>query len=281
MSPNVKLIVEIGINHMGDFDLMAKMMSVAHSLGVQYIKGQKREPRVCLTEEQYNRPYDGPQSFGKTYGEHKEALEFDVDQWRKLFNIAGHHNYCLFSSVFDVVSANNMNNLGQKIFKIGSAEVSKLELLELVATFNKPVIMSTGMHNIDEIDRAVDILQPKVPELILMHTTSCYPCHDKDLNLRIIPELKKRYGTEVGFSGHHKSGNGAIEAAAIALGATWIERHFTLDRTWKGSDQAASLEPVGLINVIKAIESTTLALGSNKKEIQKCELPVRKKLLCS
>jgi len=276
---SVKFIAEIGINHMGQWELMAKMIKVANSLGVHYIKGQKREPRVCLTKEQYNRPYEGPQSFGKTYGEHKEVLELNIDEWQKLFNIAGHLQCCLFSSVFDVVSANNMNNLGQEIFKIGSAEISKLELLELVAGFNKPVIMSTGMHKLEEIDRAVDIFKNKVPQLIVMQATSAYPCSDSNLNLKVIPEFKKRYGVEVGFSGHHKSGNGAIEAAAVALGATWIERHFTLDRTWKGSDQAASLEPEGLIKVIKAIKSVEQALGNPVKSIQACEEPIRKKLL--
>lgn len=273
------IIVELGINHMGNLEIMKKMIRVATGLGAHYIKGQKREPRLCLTEKQYNRPYEGPQSFGPTYGAHKEALEFNCNQWQELFDLSKEIGCCLFSSVFDIISATNMYELGQELFKIGSAEVSNHKLLEHIATFNKPVIMSTGMHTLSEIDTAVEILKNNVPHLVLMHTTSCYPCEDKDLNLHIIPELKKRYGLEIGFSGHHKGGSGAIEAAAITLGATWIERHFTLDRTWKGSDQAASLEPAGLINVMKAIESIGVAFGSSQKAIFECEESVRRKLL--
>ena len=142
MKDKVNIIAEIGINHQGNIDLMKDMMVKAKDCGVDYVKSQKREPKVCLTEEQYNRPYDSPHSFGKTYGEHKENLEFSLSQWEELFEFAEEINVKMFMSVFDNVSANKMNELGVDLFKIGSAEVTKLDLLEEVKSFNKPIIVS-------------------------------------------------------------------------------------------------------------------------------------------
>ena len=167
MKNSTKIIAEIGINHQGNFELMKQMMIAAKGCGVDYVKSQKREPKVCLTEEQYSRPYDNPNSFGKTYGEHKENLEFTQEQWKQLFKFANDIDIKLFLSVFDEVSAQGMNDLNQDLYKIGSAEVTKLPLLEQVKGFNKPIILSTGMSTIEEIDKAVDVL--KGSELTLMH----------------------------------------------------------------------------------------------------------------
>ena len=137
----VNVIAEIGINHQGNIDLMKKMMLSAKKCGADYVKSQKREPKLCLTEEQYNRPYDSPNSFGTTYGEHKEALEFSEDEWNELFDFADKNEMKLFASVFDEASASMMNRMEAELFKVGSAEVGKLELLKHIKSFGKPIIL--------------------------------------------------------------------------------------------------------------------------------------------
>ena len=271
----VNVIAEIGINHQGDIDLMKDMMLAAKGCGVDYIKSQKREPKLCLTEEQYNTPYMSPNSFGPTYGEHKEALEFSKNEWEELFLFARDNDMKLFASVFDEASANFMNRQEARLFKIGSAEVGKLNLLEHIKSFNKPIILSTGMSTLEEVDKAVDVLRGS--DLTIMHCTSAYPCREDDVNLNVIKTLQKRYSLPIGLSGHYIQGSGAIECAAIALGVSWIERHFTIDRTMKGSDQSSSLEPTGLTRVIKSIRSIERAMGSSDKTILECENTARLK----
>jgi N-acetylneuraminate synthase/sialic acid synthase len=269
----VNVIAEIGSNHQGDIDLMKEMMIVAKRCGADYVKSQKREPKLCLTEEQYKGSYISPHSFGKTYGEHKEALEFSKEEWKELFEFATDNEIKLFASVFDTTSTDLMNELGSELFKIGSAEVNKLQLLEHIKSFDKPIILSTGMSTLEEIDIAVDVLRGS--NLTLMHCTSSYPCKEEDVNLNIIKTLRNRYSLPLGLSGHYVQGSGAIECAAVALGAVWVERHFTLDRTMKGSDQSSSLEAVGLERVIKSIRSVEKSMGSKNKTILECEKSAR------
>tara|TARA_R100000908_G_C3711733_1_gene118101 strand:- start:4 stop:840 length:837 start_codon:yes stop_codon:yes gene_type:complete len=275
MNNKVKIIAEIGINHQGNFELMKKMMLAAKKCGVDYVKSQKREPKVCLTEEQYNRIYDSPNSFGKTYGEHKENLEFSVEQWEELQKYAEKINVKMFMSVFDEVSADKMNKMGMELFKIGSAEVTKLSLLEQVKSFNKPIIISSGMSTIEEIDKAMDVL--KGSDVTLMQCTSSYPSKETEVHLNVLKTYQDRYGVPVGLSGHYINGSGAIEAAAVAMGAQWIERHFTLDRTMKGTDQSASLEKIGMRNVVKSVRVVERAMGGFNKQVLKSEIPIREK----
>ena len=273
----VNIIAELGINHQGDLNIMKKLITTAKDCGANFVKGQKREPKKYLSKKQYNMPYDNVNSFGSTYGEHKENLEFSVQQWEELFTYSEDIGIKIFTSVFDVTSAKNMNKLGMEIFKIGSGEVTNLELLQEIKSYNKPIIISTGMSTLEEIDAAIDIFDQN-DDLVLMHTTSCYPCIETDINLRILETIKNRYNFPIGLSGHYVQGSGAIESAAFALGATWFERHFTLDRTMKGTDHAASLEDAGLIRVIKSIRSVENAMGSQEKKVLDCELPTRLKV---
>ena len=273
----VNIIAELGINHQGDLNIMKKLITTAKDSGANFVKGQKREPKKYLSKKQYNMPYDNDNSFGSTYGEHKENLEFSVQQWEELFTYSEDIGIKIFTSVFDVTSAKNMNKLGMEIFKIGSGEVTNLELLQEIKSYNKPIIISTGMSTLEEIDAAIDIFDQN-DDLVLMHTTSCYPCIETDINLRILETIKNRYNFPIGLSGHYVQGSGAIESAAFALGATWFERHFTLDRTMKGTDHAASLEDAGLIRVIKSIRSVENAMGSQEKKVLDCELPTRLKV---
>ena len=276
MKFKVKIIAEIGINHCGDMKLAKKIIRSAAKCGVDYIKGQKRTPSECLTEEQYNRPYNNPNSFGKTYGEHKEALEFSKEQWKELFEYANSWGLEAFNTVFDITSANEMEELGQEIYKFGSAETSKHELIKHVMSFNKPIIISTGMCTMDEVRETMDILKSHTNDVVIMQCTSTYPCDEKDVNLNVLKTYKEEFPwAQTGLSGHFRSANGGVESGAIAMGATWLERHYTTDRTMKGSDQAASLEPSGMKRVCDSARNVEEALGSRIKTILECEKSAR------
>jgi sialic acid synthase SpsE len=278
MKFNTKIIAEMGINHCGDMKLAKKIIKAAAKCGVDYIKGQKRTPSECLTEEQYNRPYDNPNSFGKTYGEHKEALEFSKEQWKELFDYANSLGLKAFNTVFDINSANEMEELGQEIYKFGSAETSKHDLIKHVMTFNKPIIVSTGMSIMEEVEETMNILKSHTNDVVVMQCTSTYPCDEKDVNLNVLKTYKEEFPwAKLGFSGHFRSANGGVEAGAVALGATWLERHFTTDRTMKGSDQAASLEPGGMKRVCESVRNLEEALGITQKYVLPCEEGARKK----
>ncbi len=272
--PHTFIIAEIGCNHQGSVETFKKMILRAKECGVDAVKSQKREPTECLTPEQYERPYNSPHSFGKTYGEHREYLELDREEWQDVLQFADDLGIPLFASAFDITSARFCRDMGMEMIKIGAGQVTREDLLEEVASFGLPVLLSTGMSTYEEIDRAVDIFKGNV-DLSLMQCTSCYPCAHEDLNLRVIPTLQERYKLPVGFSGHHATC--AVDAAAVALGATSVERHFTLDRTWKGTDQALSLEPRGMEVVCKYIRATEAALGDPEKKVLECERPVRLK----
>ena len=269
----VVIVAEMGINHQGDMGTAHKIIAAAKEAGADWVKGQKRCIAEYLTPEQYNRPYDSPHAFGPTYGEHKEALEFSKDEWDELFRFGADIGMPMFTSVMDVTSAREMNALGMDLFKIGSGEVNKIELLEEVKSFGKPILLSTGMGAEDEIAKAVDVLRGA--DVTLMHCTSVYPCPSRLLNLRVISTLRETFGLPVGFSGHHSSVG--EDLAAVALGAVVVERHFTIDRTMKGTDQAASLEPKGLETLVRHIRSVEEALGSGEIRVLEEELPGRKK----
>lgn len=276
MKFKVKIIAEIGINHQGDMDLAKLMIKKASDCGVDYVKGQKRNPKQCLTEEQYNKPYKNIHSFGKTYGEHKENLEFSKEQWKELFEYANSLGLAAFNTVFDINSANEMEKLGQKIYKLGSAELSKHDLIRHVMNFEKPIIISTGMSTMEEVEETMSILVHHNDRVIIMQCTSTYPCDEEDVNLNVLKTYKEKFPwAEIGLSGHYKSANGGVEAGAVAIGATWLERHFTTERTLKGSDQAASLEPAGMLSVAKTVRSTERALGKFEKSILDCEKGAR------
>jgi len=278
MKNKVNIIAEMGINHCGDMKLAKKIIRAAAKCGVNFIKGQKRTPSECLTEEQYKRPYDNPNSFGKTYGEHKEALEFSKEQWNELFIYAKSKGLEIFNTVFDINSANEMEELGQQIYKFGSAETSKHELIKHVMTFNKPIIISTGMCTMEEVRETMDILKSHTSDVIIMQCTSTYPCDEADVNLNVLNTYAVEFPwSQIGLSGHFRSANGGVEAGAVALGATWLERHFTTDRTMKGSDQSASLEQVGMKRVCDTVRNVEEALGTNKKYVLECEEGARKK----
>ena len=274
----VKIIAELGINHQGKFELAREMIKEASQCGVDYIKGQKRNPRQCLTEEQYNKPYDSNNSFGETYGEHKEALEFSKEQWNDLFLYAKSLGLKSFNTVFDIDSANEMEELNQDIYKFGSGDSSNHDLIKHVMKFGKPIIISTGMSTMEEVEETMSILKEHNNKVIIMQCTSNYPCNEEDVNLNVLHLYKEKFPwAEIGLSGHFMLDDGGIESGAVAVGATWLERHFTLDRTLRGTDQSASVEPEGLKNISKAVRNVVKALGKKQKSVLECEKSSRLK----
>jgi YrbI family 3-deoxy-D-manno-octulosonate 8-phosphate phosphatase len=268
------LIAEIGQNHQGDAAIARELIHTAKICGVNAVKSQKRDVRTLLTPEEYSRPYTSPHAFGKTYGEHREALELKREAWADLFAYAAELGVDFFASPWDVPSAQLLHDLGCALYKIPSAAVTNLPLLRAVASFGRPVILSTGMSTLEEIDRAVEELS--ATELYVLQCTSAYPVNFDAVNLRAMRTLAERYGRPVGLSGHHRGI--AVDVAAVALGGRILERHFTLDRTWKGTDHAASLEPPGLSRLVRDVRAVEAAMGDGEKIVLECERPSRAKL---
>jgi sialic acid synthase SpsE len=269
------IIAEIGNNHNGNIDLAKEMMRICKKIDVDAVKFQVKDIETAFSKELLDKPYTGSNSFGNTYREHKEALEFSKDELKIIYDYAKELGIICFATPFDVKSVNVLEELDNPIYKISSFHVTDLELIEEVAKTSKPIILSTGMSSIEEIDVAVKKIREYHDKLIILQCTSCYPTEDEDVNLRVIQTLEKRYECPIGFSSHERGV--AITSASVAMGATTIERHFTLDRTMKGPDHASSIEESGMELVVKRAKRLFIALGSNEKKILDSELDNRKK----
>ena len=247
----VKIIAEIGINHNGSIEECKKMMMLAKVSGCDFAKIQKRNPDICVPNQQKNVEKDTP--WGKmSYLDYKKKIEFNEDQIKELFDYAKSLDLEFFASVWDLDSVKLMSKY-TKYVKLGSPVINDIELLRASRANFDFVIMSTGMSTEDEIDNAVFYAKPDV----IMHTNSTYPSLEKDLNLRYITWLKNKYNKEIGYSGHEK---GIISTlVTIPLGVTWIERHVTLDKNMWGSDQKASLNP---IEMFKLCDDVNLVLST-------------------
>jgi sialic acid synthase SpsE len=273
----VFVIAEIGINHNGSVETAKQLMKAAKEAGANAVKFQKRNPEEILIKEFLERPYESPNAFAPTYGEHREKLAFSADQYEELKTYADSLGVLFFASVWDFSSTDFMEKLGVDAYKIPSADVTNLPLLEYVATKNRPVLLSTGMSTLEEIDQAVGVILKKNQRLIIFNCTSLYPCPPEKVNLRFMEVIKNRYKPlPFGYSGHEMGRLPTL--AAVSMGAQIVERHFTLDKTMKGSDQAASLEPHELKEVIKNIKEIELAKGGREKIIYEELNPVREKL---
>ena len=271
-------IAEIGQNHQGDINIAKKMVDSLKGLSINCIKTAKRDIDTCLSEEQKNMIYENPNSFGKTYYEHRKALELSKDDFIEFKNYVEKAGFDFISSFTDKPSLDFLCDINISGLKIASQRTSDIELLNATALTKIPVILSTGMSTIKDVDTAVDILS-KNKELHVLQCTSTYPCPEEDLNLNVIPMYKERYKgkiNSVGFSGHHVGV--ASDIAAYMLGAEIIERHYTLDRTMKGTDHPGSLELRGIEYVVNYINQVEKALGTSDKTIQGSELPALKKL---
>ena len=268
----VLVFAEIGINHNGDLDLAKRLISVAVVAGCDMVKFQKRTVEVVYKPEELAAPRESP--FGTTNGDLKRALEFSVDQYRDIDSYCKQVNMPWFISAWDEEAVDDMDEFDLPCYKIASASLTDDNLLRHTRAKGKPIILSTGMSTIEQIDHAVDVLGKK--DLVLMHACSTYPAHYEELNLNVIPMLKARYGVPVGYSGHETGLPSSV--AAAALGACCIERHITVDRAMWGSDQAASLEPNGITKLVSYIRMVEKSMGDGVKRVIERELPIIKKL---
>jgi sialic acid synthase len=278
------IIAEIGCNHMGQFDIAIELIKLAKECGADYAKFQKRTPKELLTKEQYETPHPVPyNAYGDTYGAHREFLEFNKDQHLELKKYAKSIGIAYTTSVWDLTSAKEIIDINPEFIKVPSACNNHWEMMALLRdNFDGDVHISTGMTTKDEIEGLVSFFEEKdkaKQKLVIYNCTSGYPVPFKDVCLLEITRLKERYENrvkEIGFSGHHL-GIG-IDIAAFALGATWIERHFTKDRTWRGTDHAASLEPTGLAKLVRNLHQTHEAMSYKNQDILAIEMVQREKL---
>jgi N-acetylneuraminate synthase len=270
----VYVIAEIGLNHNGDVELAKRLIDVAADAGAQAVKFQKRTPAISTPEHMKNTPRDTPWGT-MTYLEYRYRVEFDREQYIEIGDYATLRGLSWFASPWDEVAVEFLEDLQVVAHKVASASVTDVALLEALAATGKPIILSTGMSTLEQIDRAVEILG--TDQLVILHATSTYPLPPEEANLRMIPALGERYpGVPIGYSGHERGLQ--ISIGAVALGAVAVERHITLDRTMWGSDHAASLEPVGFEHLVRDIRVLGEALGDGVKRIYPGELAPLAKL---
>ncbi|GAA1810195.1 N-acetylneuraminate synthase family protein [Agromyces neolithicus] len=270
----VYVIGEIGLNHNGDVEIAKRLIDVAVEAGAQAVKFQKRTPEIATPEHMRDVPRETPWGT-MSYLEYRHRVEFGEAEYLEIASHAMRAGIDWFASPWDVPSVEFLEALDVVAYKVASASLTDLELLEAMARTGKPVILSTGMSTLDEIDRAVETLG--TANLIVMHATSSYPMPPEEANLRMIPTLQARYhGVPIGYSGHERGLQ--ISLAAVTLGAVAVERHITLDRAMWGSDQAASLEPAGFEHLVRDIRVIGDAMGDGVKRVYPGEEAPRAKL---
>ncbi|WP_350351429.1 N-acetylneuraminate synthase family protein [Microbacterium sp. A8/3-1] len=257
------VIAEIGLNHNGDVDIAKRLIDVAARAGADAVKFQKRTPEISTPEHMRDVPRETPWGT-MSYLDYRRRVEFGRDEYVEIGDHATMQGLDWFASPWDVPSVAFLEELNVVAHKVASASLTDTELLVALRETGKPVILSTGMSTIEQIDRALDTLG--TDRVVLMHATSTYPLEPEEANLRVISTLRDRYaGVPVGYSGHERGLQ--ISLAAVALGAVAVERHITLDRTMWGSDHAASLEPTGLEHLVRDIRVIEKALGDGVKRV--------------
>ncbi len=266
------VIAEIGINHNGDIATAKRLISVAVAAGCDAVKFQKRTVSVVYTAEELAKPRESP--FGETNGDLKRGLEFGEDEFREIDRYCKDVNIAWFASCWDEASVDLIDRFDVPCYKIASASLTDDALLRHTRAKGKPIILSTGMSTVEQIDHAVEVLGKR--DLVLMHTTSTYPSAYTELNLKAIHTLKDRYGIPVGYSGHETGIPTTV--AATVMGACMVERHITLDRAGWGSDQAASLEPNGINRLVRDIRLCETSMGDGVKKVFDSEKPIISKL---
>jgi N-acetylneuraminate synthase len=266
------VVAEIGINHNGNLDLARRLIEAAANAGCDAVKFQKRTVDVVYSAQELARPRESP--FGTTNGELKRGLELGREAYEQIDRLCRRLGLMWFASCWDKASVDFMEQFDAPCYKVASPCLTDDDLLAHVRRTGRPVVMSTGMSSVDEIDRAVRLVGKS--QLVLLHCTSAYPATVEELNLRVIPWMAERYGVPVGYSGHEVGLYTTL--AAVTLGASFIERHFTLDRTMWGTDQVASVEPHGMARLVKDIRAVEVALGDGEKRVYPSELPAREKL---
>jgi len=265
------VIAEIGHNHQGDLEQAKKMFSEAKECGADAVKLQKRDNRSLFTKEYFTRPYDNPHSFGTSYGEHREALEFGRAEYIELQAYAREIGLTFFATAFDQPSCEFLAELDMPAYKVASADLRNTPLLRCVAQIGRPVILSTGAALLDDVLRAYNTVADLNPNVAVLQCTASYPPAWDELDLRVIETYRALFPSSViGFSSHD-SGI-AMALAAYVLGSRIVEKHFTLNRAMRGSDHAFSLEPQGLSKLVRDLERAHVALGDGTKRMHPCEV---------
>jgi N-acetylneuraminate synthase len=266
------VVAEIGINHNGRLETAKQLIDAAVAAGCDAVKFQKRSIEVVYPAEELARPRESP--FGVTNGDLKRGLEFGADQYAEIDRYCAGKNIMWFASCWDDASVDLIEQFKPPCYKIASALLTDDNLLRHHRKTKRPLIISTGMSTLEQIDHSVEVSGRR--DLILLHTTSTYPSEVTELNLRAIPRIRERYGVPIGYSGHEVGLYTTL--AAVVLGACMVERHITLDRAMWGSDQAASVEPQGFARLVKDIRAVETALGDGIKKVYPSEVRIMQKL---
>jgi len=266
------ITAEIGINHNGDINIAKQLIELADAAGCNAVKFQKRTIEIVYTQEELIKPRENP--FGPTNGDLKHGLEFGLEEYREIDRYCKELGIAWFASCWDEGAVDFIAQFNPPCYKVASASLTDDNLLRHHRSLGVPLILSTGMSTLAEIDHAVEVLGKK--DLIILHATSTYPSNYDELNLRAIPELRKRYGVPIGYSGHETGIPSS--SAAVALGACMVERHLTLERSMWGSDQSASLGPSGIIRLVRDVRLVEMALGDGVKRVYEREKPIIQKL---
>jgi N-acetylneuraminate synthase/sialic acid synthase len=278
------VIAEIGHNHQGDLDQAMHLFDEARRAGAHAVKIQKRDNRSLYTSEMFDRPYENENSFGPTYGAHREALEFGRHEYEELIAYARRIGVTFFATAFDIPSADFLAEVGMPAFKIASADLRNTPLLRYVAEIGRPMILSTGASTLEDVRRAHATVAETNPQMALLQCTSGYPAAWEELDLRVVSTFRDAFPDAViGLSSHD---NGiAMAVAAYVLGARIVEKHFTLDRTMKGTDHKFSLEPQGMRKMCRDLSRLHMALGDGCKKTYESEvapaLKMAKKLVAA
>ena len=260
------VIAEIGNNHQGDVNNAKKLIEAAKTSGASAVKFQRRDNKELFTTEMFESPYVGIQSFAPTYGEHRNKLELSDNDFEEIFNYSKKIGIDFFVTPFDLKSADFLKELGLESYKIASGDLTNFPLIEKVANFQKPMIISTGASDFWEVEKTLNFAKNINPKIILLQCTSIYPAKPITINLNVIKTFRDAFTeTVVGYSGHDSGIS--IPIAAYSLGARVIEKHFTLDRSQKGTDHQFSLTPALLKNLVDELENVRLSLGDGKKKL--------------
>ncbi|MFH1704337.1 MAG: N-acetylneuraminate synthase family protein [Nitrospirota bacterium] len=266
------IIAEIGINHNGDIEIAKKLIDLAKVAGCDAVKFQKRTVDVVYSPEELAKPRESP--YGNTNGDLKYGLEFELEEYQEIDRYCKEKNFPWFASCWDEGSVDFIDQFDVPCYKIASACLTDDELIRHTRSKGRPIIMSTGMSTVEQVDHAVEIVDKD--DLAILHAISTYPAYYEEINLSVIPMLRERYGVPVGYSGHETGIPTSV--AAVALGACIVERHITIDRTMWGSDHAASLGPSGIIQMVRDIRLLEMAMGDGIKRVIEREMLVIKKL---
>ena len=276
-STDAYVIAEIGHNHQGSVEKAKEMIQAAKMAGASAVKLQKRDNRALFTKEFFEKPYENENSFGATYGEHREALEFDKGQYQQVIDYSKEIGIDFFATAFDVPSVHFLAELDIPVYKVASGDLTTTPLIEEIAKVGKPMIISTGAATMEDVVRGYEAARKHNDQVAILQCTSGYPCTFEEMNLNVITTYREKFPEAViGLSGHD---NGiAMAVVAYVLGARILEKHFTLDRAMRGTDHAFSLEPMGMRRVVRDMQRTRVALGTGEKICFESELPAKKKM---